>query len=334
MRMSAHRVVLKTRLLVCFVAISAIVGNRSAEAQTVLRLAHASSTNSLIDKAMQYFADDLTKRTGGKLTIQDFPNGELGDEGPIADGVGSGSIDIGLGGVVDAIDPRLNVVALPFLFNDLKNVHRLLDGPVGAQLMAMGQDRGYKMLGFLDSGFRNFANSRHPIVTPADLKRMKIRTPPISVILDTMHALGALPQSIPFGQVYTALQSHVVDGVEPELRDYSDEKWYEVAKYVTISNYIWTANYWYMNKSRFDALPAGEQKAVAAAAADTTIWYRAQLDATYATVMKGLTAHGVKFNTPNTTPFQALVAPVYAKYGNVWGKDLVAEVQQAAKADR
>ena len=331
--MSFRHTVLKAALPLCLFAVSAIGVSRAAEAET-LRLAHASSTNSLIDQAMHYFADDVAKRTGGKLTIQDFPNGELGDEGPIADGVGSGSIDIGLGGVVDDIDPRLNVLALPFLFNSLDNVHRVLDGPVGTELKAMGQDRGYKMLGFLDSGFRNFANSRHPIETPADMKGMKLRTPPISVILDTMHALGALPQSIPFGQVYTALQSHVVDGVEPELRDYSDEKWYEVAKYVTMSNYIWTANYWYMNKDKYDALPADERAALDASVADTTTWYRAQLAGVYANLTKSLTAKGVKFNTVNAAPFQAMVAPVYAKYAKIWGAPLVAEVQKAAATDR
>lgn len=331
--MSARRLILKAALPLCFLAVSAMGASHAAEAET-LRLAHASSTNSLIDQAMHYFAADLSKRTGGKLTIQDFPNGELGDEGPIADGVGAGSIDIGLGGVVDAIDPRLNVLSLPFLFTDLNNVHRVLDGPVGKELMAMGQNRGYHMLGFLDSGFRDFANSRHPITTPADLKGLKIRTPPNPVILDTMHALGALPQSIPFGQVYTALQSHVVDGVEPEMRDYNDEKWYEVAKYLTIANYMWNANYWYMNKDKYDALPKDEQQALDASVADTTTWYRAQLDGVYKTVEASLISHGVKINTLDTTPFRAVVGPIYDKYSKVWGAALVTEVRQTAQADR
>ncbi len=146
------------------------------------------------------------------------------------------------------------------------------------------------MLGFLDSGFRNFANSRRPIVEPADLRGMKIRTPPIPVILDTMKALGALPQAIPFGQVYTALQSHVVDGIEPEIRDFQDQKWFEAAKFLTISNYIWTANFWYVNKDRYDGLPATQRQALDKAAADTVAWYRAQLDSTYARVLGELEA--------------------------------------------
>jgi tripartite ATP-independent transporter DctP family solute receptor len=299
-----------------------------ARAQTTLRLAHASSEDSLIDQAVRHFTADLA----GKLAIQDFPNGQLGDEGPIADGVGSGAIDIGLGGVVDAIDPKLNVVALPFLFRDLANVHAFLDSPTGLTLKAMGADHGYHLLGFLDSGFRNFANSRHPIVTPADLAGLKIRTPPIPVILDTMKALGALPQAIPFGQVYTALQSRVVDGVEPEIRDFYDQKWYEVAKYLSVSNYIWTANVWFMNKARYDALTPAERAALDAAAADTVTWYRGQLDGVYAHVMTELKAKGVLVNQPDTAPFRAVVGPIYAHYATVWGADFVNAVRRAADA--
>jgi tripartite ATP-independent transporter DctP family solute receptor len=297
-----------------------------AAAQTTFRLAHASSEDSLIDAAVKHFTTDLA----GKLVIQDFPNGQLGDEGPIADSVGSGAIDIGLGGVVDAIDPKLNVVALPFLFRDLANVHAFLDSPTGQTLKAMGAEHGYHLLGFLDSGFRNFANSRHPIATPADLAGLKIRTPPIPVILDTMKALGALPQAIPFGQVYTSLQSHVVDGVEPEIRDFYDQKWYEVAKYLSVSNYIWTANVWFMNKAKYDSLAPAQRDALDAAAADTVAWYRSQLDGVYAQVMSALKAKGVVVNQPDPTPFRAVVGPIYAHYQSVWGAQFVDSIRQAA----
>ena len=130
-----------------------------AQAQTNLRLAHASSTNSLINEAVKRFADDVKEHSKGELTVTIFPDGQLGDEGPIAEGVGAGSIDIGLGGVVDAIDPKLNVVTLPFLFADAKAAHAFLDGPVGKSVFDTGGDRGYKMLGALDFGFRQFANS-------------------------------------------------------------------------------------------------------------------------------------------------------------------------------
>jgi tripartite ATP-independent transporter DctP family solute receptor len=319
-------------LALCLAIGLAAAGTTPVAAQTTLRLAHASSEDSLIDQAVRHFSADLDTSLGGKLKVQDFPNGQLGDEGPIAEGVGSGSIDIGLGGVVDAIDPKLNVVALPFLFRDLANVHAFLDSPTGRTLATMGADRGYHMLGFLDSGFRNFANSRRPIVVPADLRGLKIRTPPIPVILDTIKALGALPQAIPFGQVYTSLQSHVVDGVEPEMRDFWDQKWYEAAKYLTVSNYIWTANFWFMNKGRYDALPPDQRAVIDQAATETVTWYRAQLDGVYAKVLSDLKAKGVIVNQPDIAPFRAVVGPIYTHYESVWGADFVDSVRKAAEA--
>ena len=311
-------------------SLAAILPIGSAHAETVLRLAHASSSSSLINEAVTKFADEVKEKSGGDLTVQIFPDGQLGDEGPIADGVGSGSIDIGLGGVVDQIDPKLNVVTLPFLFADAKAAHAFLDGPVGKSVFDTGGDRGYHMLGALDSGFRQFANSARPIKTPADIAGLKLRTPPNPVILATIKQLGALPQSIPFGEVYTSLQSKVVDGVEPEMRDFYDQKWYESAKYLSVSNYIWTPNYWYMNKDRYDGLNEDQRKVLDSAVADTTKWYRDQLDAVYADVRAKLTEKGVEINDVDGAPFRAMVDPVYEQFGAEWGADLVSKVRKAA----
>jgi tripartite ATP-independent transporter DctP family solute receptor len=311
-------------------SLAAIMPIGGAHAETVLRLAHASSSSSLINEAVTKFADEVKAKSGGDLTVQIFPDGQLGDEGPIADGVGAGSIDIGLGGVVDQIDPKLNVVTLPFLFADAKAAHAFLDGPVGKSVFDTGGDRGYHMLGALDSGFRQFANSARPIKTPADISGLKLRTPPNPVILATIKQLGALPQSIPFGEVYTSLQSKVVDGVEPEMRDFYDQKWYESAKYLSVSNYIWTPNYWYMNKERYDALSEDQRKVLDSAVADTTEWYRGRLDAVYADVRAKLAEKGVEINDVEGAPFRALVDPVYEQFGTEWGADFVSKVRKAA----
>jgi tripartite ATP-independent transporter DctP family solute receptor len=304
----------------------------AAQAAATLKLAHASSESSLIQQAVQRFADEVAAKTGGSVEIQIFPAGQLGDEGPIAEGVGAGSIDIGLGGVIDTIDPKLGVITLPFLFKDFANVHAVLDGPFGQKLLGMGADRGYKMLGFLDSGFRDFSNSSRAIASPDDMVGLKLRTPPNPVILETIKQLGALPQSIPFGEVYTALQSHVVDGAEPELRDFIDQKWYEVQKYLTLANYIWTPNYWFMNADTFESLSAADQAALTAAVADTTAWYRDQLGTVYTQAVDTVKAAGVTVDTVDIAPFQEKVGPVYEKFSGEFGADLVAEVRAAAAA--
>ncbi|MBD1551382.1 TRAP transporter substrate-binding protein [Pseudomonas typographi] len=306
------------------------IASQALAAET-LRLAHASSSDSLVNQAMTRFAEQVEKQTHGELQVQVYPDGQLGDEAPIVDSVGAGAIDIGLGGAVDGIEPKLNALSLPFLFKDAQAVHAYLDSPAGHTLLSAGEAHGFKMLGALDSGFRQFANSKHPITQPADLAGLKIRTPPNPVILATIKQLGALGQSIPFGEVYTSLQSGVVDGVEPELRDFNDQKWYEVAKYVSMANYIWSANFWFINKDKYDALPAAEQKVLDQAAADTTTWYREQLDSVYAKVQTQMKAHGVQFNDVDSAAFQAMVGPVYTQFGEVWGADFVATLRKNAQ---
>lgn len=310
-----------------------IVASTGAAQAETLRLAHESSSNSLIQEAAQHFADTLSEKTGGDLTVQIFPDGQLGDEASIVDGVGYGSIDIGLGGVVDPIDPKLNVITLPFLFKDLDSVHAFLDGETGKKLFDTGADKGFHMLGALDSGFRQFALTKGPVTQPSDLEGVKIRVPGNPVLLATLKALGALPQSIPFGEVYTSLQSGIVDGTEPELRDFADQKWYETTKYVSMANYVWTPNYWFMNDERYESLSEKDRKAFDEAVTDTIDWYRNELNETYAGVRKLLEENDVKINDVDQAPFREMVAPVYAQFSEEWGADLVKSVREAAAAN-
>lgn len=307
-----------------------IVGR--ARAAVSLRVAHSSPDKSLIQDALLKFKADVEAKTSGACEIQIFANAVLGDEGPVAEAVGAGSIDMGLGGVVDAIDPRLSVVSLPFLFKDFAAVHRVLDGPIGGELAAMAEPRGYSILGVLDSGFRSFTNNKKPIVTPEDLKGLKVRCPPIPVAIETMKAFGALAQSIPYGEVYTALQSGVVDGAEPELRDFYDAKWFEVQKYLSISNYMWMANYWFMNKAKLDGLDAGVRDAILAAAKDTQAWYREGIVKVYEGVIADLQKAGIQVNTVDTAPFIKLAEPVYEIFAKEYGAELVKKVRAAAAA--
>jgi len=321
----------KNLVLVGLAATNLLLGAAAADAET-LRLAHESSSSSLIQQAVELFASKVSEKTEGAVEIRIYPDGQLGDEASITDGVGSGSIDIGLGGVADAIDPRLNVVTLPFLFSDMDAVHAFLDSEVGKEVFATGTENGFHMLGALDSGFRQFTLVSGPVEAPADIQGVKIRTPPNPVLLATLSALGALPQSIPFGEVYTSLQAHIVDGVEPEIRDFQDQKWYEVAKYLSISNYVWTPNYWFMNADRYEGLDDAARTAIDEAVSETTQWYRSELDSTYARVTSELEAAGVTVNMVEQGPFRELVEPVYEQFSREWGADYVQKVRDAAAA--
>jgi tripartite ATP-independent transporter DctP family solute receptor len=305
----------------------------SAYAAETLRIAHASPDQSLINEAMLKFKADIEARTNGDVLVEIYPNALLGDEGPVAEAVGAGSIDMGLGGVVDAIDPRLSVISLPFLFKDFDNVHKVLDSQFGQDLYKLAEPKGYKIVGVLDSGFRSFTNNIRPINTPEDFKGLKLRVPPIPVALETVKAFGALPQTVPYGETYMALQSGAVDGAEPELRDFADAKWFEVQKYLSVSNYMWMANYWYMNGDRFNNLNAEQQKAVTEVATEVQTWYRAQLNAAYDKIMTDVQAAGVTVNTVDTSKFVEFAEPVYEIFAKEYGADLVKAAREAASAN-
>lgn len=317
-------------------AIAAVVAMSmqvSAQAAETLRIAHASPDQSLIHEAMTKFKADIEARTKGEILVEIYPNALLGDEGPISEAVGAGSIDMGLGGVVDAIDPRLSVISLPFLFRDFDNVHKVLDSQFGTELYKMAEPKGYKILGVLDSGFRSFTNNVRPINTPEDFKGLKLRVPPIPVALETVKAFGALPQTVPYGETYMALQSGAVDGAEPELRDFADAKWFEVQKFLSVSNYMWMANYWYMNGPRFASLSADQQTAVTEVATDVQNWYRAQLNTAYDKIIVDVKAGGVTVNTVDTSKFVDFAKPVYEMFEKEYGTDLVKAVREAASAN-
>lgn len=321
----------RTFLATSVAASSLALGPSGAWAKsTELRIAHASPEESLIQQALLRYKEAVEAGTEGRVTISLFANGLLGDEGPVSEAVGDGSIDMGLGGVVDVIDPKLNALALPFLFADFAAVHEVLDGPFGAKLAELAPPKGYVILGILDSGFRSFTNNVRPIVAPADMKGLKLRVPPIPVALETIKAFGALPQTVPYGETYYALQSGVVDGAEPEIRDFYDAKWFEVQKYLSVSNYMWMPNYWYMNKDRFDSLDPADQTVLTDSARTVQGWYREQIATVYEDLMKTLADAGVEINTVDTAPFREMVGPVYEIFSKEYGAEFVAELQAAA----
>ena len=120
-----------------------------------------------------------------------------------------------------------------------------------------------------------------------------------------------------------------MDGTEPEIRDFQDQKWYEVSKYLSISNYVWTPNYWFMNADRYEGLDADGKKAIDEAVAETTACYRGELGSVYERIIAELEGLGVAVNTVEQAPFREMVGPVYEEFGAEWGADFVEKVRAA-----
>lgn len=280
-------------------------------AQSVkLRFAHTVPESDSQHQAALQFARQVKARTQGEVEIQVFANSQLGNDTTLVTGVRSGTIDIGATGnpFVTGLVPKLNVLDLPYQFEDGPSAYRTLDGPVGRSLLdELGAHR-IKGLAFWEIGFRSLGNNKRPINKAEDIRGLKIRTTPNPSHIKAFQLLGASPQPMPFAEVFGALESGAVDGQENPPTLMVSAKLYEVQKYVSMTRHAYTALVVLMNKAKFDALKPEYQKILleeAAAAAG----YQRKLNAdNERSAIAQLRAKGVQVNEqPDVASIRAVV---------------------------
>lgn len=280
-------------------------------AQSVkLRFAHTVPESDSQHLAALQFAKQVKARTQGEVEIQVFANSQLGNDTTLVTGVRSGTIDIGATGnpFVTGLVPKLNVLDLPYQFEDGASAYRTLDGPVGRSLLdELGAHR-IKGLAFWEIGFRSLGNNKRPINKAEDIRGLKIRTTPNPSHIKAFQLLGASPQPMPFAEVFGALESGAVDGQENPPTLMVSAKLYEVQKYVSMTRHAYTALVVLMNKAKFDALKPEYQKILleeAAAAAG----YQRKLNAdNERSAIAQLRAKGVQVNEqPDVASIRAVV---------------------------
>ena len=218
--------------------------------------------------AMQRFAAEVGKNTGGKITLKVYGNSQLGAEGQMLMAVQSGTLEFYLGSLAP-ISPRkkeLQIFDFPFLFANDDEAKRILDGAMGKHLLDDMGDTGALGLVWSGGAFRHIANSRRPIKAFEDLKGLKIRVMQTPVAMDSFKAMGVNPTPMAYSEIYTALEIKAIDGFENPPVDMYTLKFYEVQKYLAISNHVYTPIALMVSKKWFSALPADQQKAVMKAA--------------------------------------------------------------------
>ncbi|GIX08808.1 TRAP transporter substrate-binding protein [Elioraea sp.] len=256
-------------------ALSAAVA-LAASAQTTLRFAHTQPTGDTHHLAAVRMAELVAQATGGALRISIHPAGELGNDPAILEGVRLGTIDIGQTGnpFYTRFEPKLNALDIPFLFASHEHVYRVVDGEVGRGLLAELEKHRMKGLAFWEIGFRKITNSRRPIVTPADLQGLKIRTTPNPAHVEAFRLWGANPTPMAFTEVYLALETRAVDGQENPLNIIRSNRFHEVQRHLSFTDHAYTVSIVSMNLARFRALPEAQQKALVDAAREAAIYQR------------------------------------------------------------
>ncbi len=231
-----------------------------------LKMGHASTTESTRHNALLVMEEYVEKESDGRLQIEIYPAGTLGNESDMIEAMKLGTQEMFVGGVFASQTPKLEIFLMPFFFPTQADLMKVSHSDFGAEIMASAEEYGIKMLAVGDGGSRQITNNARPIKTPADMKGLKIRTPPIESIIKSMEALGANPVSIPYGDTYMALKTGVADGQENPLANIGDMKFFEVQKYMTMIDYQFHPEPIDVNLDVWNSLPSDLQEVLQAGA--------------------------------------------------------------------
>lgn len=267
-------------------------------------------------EAVKFMAEELARKTNGRIAIQMFASGQLGDEKDTIQQAQFGVLDINRINLapLNAVVPETRVPALPFLFRSVDHMHKVVDGPIGDEILASFASHGLVGLAFYDSGARSFYNSKRPINTMADLKGMKIRVIQSEIFIDLIKALGGNPTPMPFGEVYSALQTGVVDGAENNWPSYQSTHHYEVAKYYSLSEHSMSPEALVMSKKTWDKLSKDDQALVREAAKSSVAKMRELWQAKEKAAREAVIAAGSQINEIDKAEFIKASEEVYAKH--------------------
>lgn len=289
----------------------------AGHAQAVkLTLGHGAAPDNPRHIAATKFAEIVKSKTAGRIEIQVAHSAQLGDDAAMVTALRSGTIDMSANsqGAVSTVVPEFAALGLPFLFSDAQKAWAVMDGPSGKELGEKAAAKGMVLLGLWDNGIRQMSNSKRAIKSPADLKGLKMRTPPDAMTIDIMQAMGADPQQIKFSELYVALQQGVVDGQENPLTNISSAKLYEVQKYISLTGHKYESTPFLMSKRTWDRLGEPDRKAVTEAAAEATQLQRKLNKEADDKLVADLKAKGVQIDSVERKPFVDASKSVYAKW--------------------
>jgi len=279
-------------------------------------------------------ADAIRVETKGRVDIQIFPNSQLGSDTDMLSQVRSGGVEFFTlsGLILSTLVPAAAITGIGFAFPDYATVWKALDGDLGAHVRAQIAKSGLVAMDKIwDNGFRQITSSTKPIVTGDDLKGMKIRVPPSPLWTSMFKAFDAAPTSINFSEVYSALQTKVVEGQENPLAIIATAKLYEVQKYCSLTNHMWDGFWFLANKKAWERLPEDLRTIVAKHINAAGMNERVDVAALNATVQKDLASKGLVFNQPKTDSFRERMrkAGFYAEWKAKFGDEAWALLERS-----
>jgi TRAP-type transport system periplasmic protein len=326
--------------LVLVLLLAAVDGRAADFKDRSAKLSYVTSKDSPYGLGVTRFSELVSQKTGGKLKVRGYSDGQLGAEVQSIAGAQGGVLEMTLVATA-AVAGNVKEFALfdfPFLFNEEKEAYAVLDGAVGKQLLDKLVDRGLVGLCYWEVGFRQVSNSKRPVVKAEDFQGLKIRTIQNPTFVDTFNALGANATPMAFTEVYTALETKALDGQETPYNIIYTSKFYEVQKFVSATKHIYGPGIVLVGKKFWDQLSGDEKKVLQDSCAEARDYERKvsqELDAKVLAEMKGKGLVANEITPEERAKMVAKVKPVIDKYSKVVGEGLVAqayaEIEQVRK---
>jgi tripartite ATP-independent transporter DctP family solute receptor len=270
-------------------------------------------------------AEAIKNETNGRVELLVFPNGQLGSEPDMFAQTRSGALEsMSTSGVNLTTVPVGGINAVAFAFNDYGQVWAAMDGELGAHVRAAFEKANLHLFEkVLDNGFRNMTSSVRPINAPGDLKGLKIRVPSNQLWVSMFKALGAAPTAVNFNELYSALQTKIVDGQENPLALIDAAKFYEVQKYCSLTGHMWEGFWMVANRRNFEQLPPDLRETTVRLLNEGAVKQRDDMAKLNVTLEAQLKQKGLTFNTVNKKPFQEALkaAGFYAEWRGKFGDD-------------
>ena len=306
-------------ILVAFMVAAVLAGNALAQQpKYVLRFSSPTSKEHAWGRSAEKFKQLVAEGTRGQVEVQIHHSNALGATRESLEMVRLGSVDFVLCGVahLSRFVPEMGTLVLPYLWKDTETMFGALDGRMGQIIEPLLLEKGFKVVGWWDNGFRHVSNNKRPIRAPEDLKGLKLRTLPTKVHIAFFRALGVSPVPMDWAEVYPALQQGVVDGQENPPGVVFFEKLPEVQKYYSLTQHVNEAGNVLMSAASWAKLPADVQTAIMGAARQTTTWERAESQRDNEEILKKLAATGMQVNVvaePTLAEFRKVAQRIYTE---------------------
>jgi tripartite ATP-independent transporter DctP family solute receptor len=313
-----------------FTGIGILRSPASAAARYQFKLGHVTPETFPLHKACLAAADAIRRESGGKIDIQVFPNSQLGGDTAMLSQVRSGAMQFYpvTGSILDTVVPISAMEGVGFAFTSTKDAYAAMDGALGEQIRKEAPSRS--MIVFekpASNGFRQVTTSTKPIKSVDDFAHLKIRTIASKMQQDLFSSLGASPTPISFNELYTAMQTHVVDAQENPYALIEQMHFYEVQKYVSVTNHMWSGYWFVMNQDAYNGLPPNLKDVVRRNFNQAALAERVEIEKVNEQQAALLRKQGLVFNTPDTEPMRARLKDFYARCKSEFGSSAWAALE-------